>query len=151
MNPPHDSRQRSERCDFNASTKIMKTIWKAGVVSCGIVLSSLLTGCVAVLAGAAGAGTVAWVQGRLDAELAGNFDRSEHAASRAMEQLQFAKISETHDALTAVIQARTIEDTKIEIKILRVSDATSRAQIRVGVFGNEALSLTILDKIKANL
>jgi hypothetical protein len=129
----------------------MKTIWKLCAVSGVIVLLASLSGCVAVVAGAAGAGTVAWVQGRLDATLDANFDRAESAANRAVAQLQFAKISEEKDALTATLTVRTAEDKKVVIKIVRVGAAASQAQIRVGIFGDQTLSLTILEKIRANL
>jgi hypothetical protein len=129
----------------------MKTIWKSCLVSGGIALLASLSGCVAVMAGAAGAGTVAWVQGGLDAALDASFDKAEQAANRAITQLGFAKISEKQDALTAILTVRTAEDKKVEIKIVRVGDTTSRAMIRVGLFGDEALSLAILDKIKSGL
>jgi hypothetical protein len=129
----------------------MKTVWKYGMILAGLALLPLLSGCVAVLAGAAGAGTVAWVQGRLDATLDANFDQAEKAANRAVTQLQFVKVNEEKDALTATLIARTAEDKKIEIKVVRVGDTTSRVQISVGVFGDEGQSLAILDKIKANL
>jgi ribosomal protein L25 (general stress protein Ctc) len=104
-----------------------------------------------VLAGAAGAGTVAWVQGRLDAALDANYDKAEKAVNLAITQMEFAKVSEKKDVLNAIFIARTAEDKKIQIKVSRVGDITSRVQIRVGVFGNEVQSLAILDKIKANL
>jgi hypothetical protein len=129
----------------------MKTVWKYGMILAGLALLPLLSGCVAVLAGAAGAGTVAWVEGRLDATLDANFDQAEKAANRAVTQLQFVKVNEEKDALTATLIARTAEDKKIEIKVVRVGDTTSRVQISVGVFGDEGQSLAILDKIKANL
>ena len=129
----------------------MKTVWKSWVMLAVMALLPLLSGCVAVLAGAAGAGTVAWVQGRLDATLDANFDQAEKAADRAVTQLQFVKVNEEKDALTATLIARTAEDKKIEIKVVRVGDTTSRVQISVGVFGDEGQSLAILDKIKANL
>jgi hypothetical protein len=129
----------------------MKTVWKSWVMLAVMALLPLLSGCVAVLAGAAGAGTVAWVQGRLDATLDANFDQAEKAANRAVTQLQFVKVNEKKDALTATLIARTAEDKKIEIKVVRVGDTTSRVQISVGVFGDEGQSLAILDKIKANL
>ena len=129
----------------------MKTVWKYGMILAGLALLPLLSGCVAVLAGAAGAGTVAWVEGRLDATLDANFDQAEKAANRAVTQLQFVKVNEKKDALTATLIARTAEDKKIEIKVVRVGDTTSRVQISVGVFGDEGQSLAILDKIKANL
>jgi hypothetical protein len=129
----------------------MKTVWKSWVMLAVMALLPLLSGCVAVLAGAAGAGAVAWVEGRLDATLDANFDQAEKAANRAVTQLQFVKVNEKKDALTATLIARTAEDKKIEIKVVRVGDTTSRVQISVGVFGDEGQSLAILDKIKANL
>ena len=112
---------------------------------------ALHSGCLAVAAGAAGAGTVAYVRGELAAKLDQNFDRTVRAANRAVEDLKFAKISDKQDALVAIIVARTAEDKKIEIKISSVSAAQTKVQIRVAVFGDEALSQRILEKIRANL
>lgn len=129
----------------------MKTSWMFGVVLTAAALSTALEGCLAVAAGAAGAGAVAYVQGRLDATLNAGFEKSVAAADQAIKDLQFAKISEKKDALEAVFIARTAGDRKVEIKILKGANESSKAEIRVGVFGDEALSLTVLDKIKANL
>ncbi len=129
----------------------MKIVWKSWVILAVVALLPLLSGCVVVLAGAAGAGTVAWVQGRLDAALDANYDKAEKAVNLAVTQMQFAKVSEKKDVLNAILIARTAEDKKIEIKVSRVGDVTSRVQIRVGYFGDEAQSLAILDKIKTNL
>ena len=114
-------------------------------------LLPLLSGCVVVVAGAASAGTVAWVEGRLDAPLDANFDQAEKAANRAVSQLQFVKISENKDALNAILTVRTAEDKEVKIKVVRIGDTTSQVQIRVGLFGDNAQSLAILDKIKVNL
>ena len=118
------------------------------VLTAAMVLHS---GCLAVAAWAAGAGTVAYVRGELRASLDQNFDRTVHATERAIEDLKFAKISEKQDALVAVIVARTAEDKKIEIKVSSASAAQTKVQIRVAVFGDEALSQRILEKIRANL
>ena len=112
---------------------------------------ALHSGCLAVAAGAAGAGTVAYVRGELSVSLDQNFDRTVYATQRAIEDLKFAKISDKQDALMAVIVARTAEDKKIEIRVSSVSAAQTKVQIRVGVFGDEALSQRILEKIRANL
>ena len=129
----------------------MKTIWKSSVIVALVAVLPLLSGCVVALAGVASAGTVAWVEGRLDAALDANFDRTEKAADRAIAQLLFVKVSEQKDALNAVLNARTAEDKKVTIEVIRVGDTLSKVQIRVGLFGDEAKSLAILDKIKANL
>lgn len=107
-------------------------------------------GCVVVAAGAAGAGVVAYVRGELETTLEGRLDAVHKAAGRAISQLEFNQISDQKDALTAVVVARTAQDKKIEITLTRVGDNLTKVQIRVGIFGDEDVSRTILDKIKAS-
>lgn len=109
------------------------------------------SGCIAVAAGAAGAGTVAYIRGELDTSVSHNLDAVDRATNRAAEQLRFAKINESADALTRIITLRTAEDKKIEIKLTRTTDALTQVRIRVGIFGDEAISRALLDKIQANL
>lgn len=109
------------------------------------------SGCLAVAAGAAGAGTVAYIRGELNASLGHPIDAVDRASNRASEQLRFAKINETADAFTRIITLRTAEDKKIEIKLTRTSDSLTQVRIRVGLFGDEPLSRALLDKIQANL
>ena len=111
-------------------------------------------GCVAVAVGA-GAGAavaaVAYVRGDLDATLNASFDKSIAAANKTIEQLQFVKVSQNKDALQAILVARNAADKKIEFRVEKGGDGVTNLKIRVGVFGDEALSLAILDKVKANL
>lgn len=123
-------------------------------ISAALALAALVgvqSGCLVVAAGAAGAGTVAYIRGELEASLEGRYDAVVTAASGAVTDLKFARISENKDALTAVIVARTADDKKIEIRVTRVTDTLSKVQIRVGIFGDEFVSVSILDRIKANL
>ncbi|MDD2763808.1 MAG: DUF3568 family protein [Opitutaceae bacterium] len=121
------------------------------VLAAAVLALTSLTGCVAVVAGAAGAGTVAWVRGELNATLDTNFEKAANAADLAIKQLQFAKVSEKKDSLSATIIARTAQDKKVVVKVTKVSDQAAKVQIRVGYFGDETVSLAILDKIKTNL
>jgi hypothetical protein len=112
------------------------------------------SGCFLVVvgaAGAAGAGTVAFVRGELDTTYGKPFESVVAATENAVAQLQFAKVSEAKDALTAEIISRTAEDKKIDIKIVKRPDGLTNLGIRVGVFGDEQLSRIVLDKINANL
>lgn len=111
----------------------------------------LNAGCLLVAAGAAGAGTVAYVRGELTASLGNDLGAVEKATGRAIEQLKFAKVSETADALSARFVVRTAQDKKIEVVLTKIGEALTKVEIRVGVFGDETVSMTILDKIKANL
>lgn len=113
------------------------------------------TGCVVVAVGAAGvagAGAVAYVRGDLQASLPNGYESVVRASSKAIDQLQFKKVEDNHDVLKAVLVARTGgDDKKVVITVTRESDENTKVVIRVGFFGDQALSMTILEKIKANL
>ncbi len=110
-----------------------------------------LTGCVAVVAaGAAGTG-VAWYRGRLEANLDQNIETVFAASQKALTQLEFANISNKKSSVDAQLVSRTALDKKVEITLQKVTDRSTKVMIRVGVFGDETLSMSILDKIKAAL
>lgn len=120
------------------------------------VLAAVLTalvagtsGCLAVAAGAAGAGTVAYIRGELDTTLTSSLANVDGAANRALQELQFVKVNESKDALAAIITARTAQDKKITLTLTKVADNLTRVQIRVGMFGDETISRAILDRITA--
>lgn len=122
------------------------------VVAVGLTgVTVVQSGCLIVAAGAAAAGTVMYVRGELQASLANPYPAVITATGEAIEKLQFRKISEKGDALKTVIVARTGSDKKVEITVKKVTDSVTKVEIRVGVFGNEALSMTILEKIKESL
>lgn len=129
----------------------MKTSSKLLLIPLAAVMLALQPGCVAVVAGAAGAGTVAWVNGRLDATLESGFENVVNATNKAITDLQFAKISEKKDALEAIFVVRTAADKKIDIKVFRIADTAAKVEIRVGVFGDQPLQMSVLDKIRTNL
>jgi len=110
-----------------------------------------MPGCVAVIAGTGAGAAVAYSLGRLDTAVSADLARTDKATGDAIAQLQFSKISEKSDALNAVFIARTAEDKKIRIELTKEGDQVTQIQMRVGVFGDEAVSLSILEKIKGNL
>lgn len=105
----------------------------------------------AVVAGAGAGAAVAYIRGDLDATVSAGYDKAVKAANAAVADLKFAKVSENKDALQAIIVARNAADKRVEIRVAKVGESVVIAKIRVGVFGDEALSLAILEKIKANL
>jgi hypothetical protein len=115
-----------------------------------VTLPIVTSGCFVLAAGAAGAGTVAYIRGELDATLPNNLDAVDAATNRAIQHLQFVKVSESKDALSAVITARTAQDKKIEIRLDKAGDALTRVRIRVGIFGDETISRALLDAIKTS-
>lgn len=109
------------------------------------------TGCVAVVAaGAAGAG-VAWVRGTLEANLEAGLDEVFAAARGALTDLEFAKIDDRKSGVDAQLVSRTALDKRVEVKLEKVTARTTKVTIRVGVFGDETLSVSILEKIRSRL
>lgn len=137
---------------MNHSESILKKIACAALLVLLPAAATLVqSGCVAVVAaGAAGTG-VAWYSGKLEANLEEDMDAVYRATQKALTQLEFAKISENKSAVDAQLVSRTALDKKVEVTLSRPTGTTTKVAIRVGVFGDEALSMTILDRIKANL
>lgn len=132
-------------------TSLSLFVFRTGLILAALAGVTVSSGCLVVAAGAAGAGTVAYIRGELDASLPNSLEAVARASDRAMQQLQFAKISERKDALAAQLIGRTAMDKKIEIHLDKAADNMTRVRIRVGVFGDENISRTLLDKIKDNL
>ncbi len=115
-------------------------------------LLPFLTGCAVAVAGAAaGAGAIAYVRGELESTLDQDYNKTVEACRIALKNLEFTKISEKKDALDAELVYRTALDKKVTIKLNQVADKFTRVKIRVDLLGDEALSMTILEKIKASL
>ena len=110
-----------------------------------------LCGCALFLIGAgaaAGAGTVAYLSGELRATEEVGLDRGYQAAVSAMRDLQFHVTKSQKDALDGEIVARRADDTRIIVRLKKQTDQITEFRIRVGVFGDEALSRLIFEKIK---
>ncbi len=136
---------------MNSLRTPLARVLASSLLACVLVASS---GCFLLAigaAGAAGAGTVAYISGELTTTLNGRLDSVSNAAGRATTQLQLAKISDKRDAFSSVIIARTAQDDKVTIKIEKEGDDLCRVKIRVGVFGDEPKSRAILEKIRSEL
>lgn len=109
------------------------------------------SGCLIVAAGAAGAGTVAYVRGDLEATIDAGYDRALRASKGGLEHMKYIIVSERSDAVAGELIARTALDKKVQVRVTRQSDSITVVRIRVGVFGDEELSRSLLDAIKARL
>lgn len=110
-----------------------------------------LTGCVVVAAGAVGAGAVAYVRGELESSVEAGLDATYAAAQRALDKLEFARIEQRKSGLDAHLVHRTALDKRVEIKLKKVTERLTKIEIRIGLVGDQELSLTLLDKIRAEL
>ncbi len=109
-----------------------------------------ISGCVVIAAGA-GAGAVAYVRGELDSSVEHDLNAVFKASQQALAKLEFARINDHKSGVDAKLVARTALDKRVEIKLTKVTDTLTKVQIRVGLVGDQDLSLMILEKIKAGL
>ena len=113
--------------------------------------SLLLTGCAALLVGAAaGAGGVAYVQGELKVTESVSLVVAQRAAEKALTDLKLGVQKRQADGLSGVLEARTSGDQKVTVKTKRIADKSTEIGIRVGVLGDEAKSRQILNRIQAS-
>lgn len=128
----------------------LKSLPALGLTILAAVLSS---GCAAVVVGgAAGVGTYAYIKGELKVTENASLDRCWSASQGAMKDLEFTVTTPLQkDALTARLAARTAMDKKVEISLTKLTDSTTEIRIRVGTFGDENLSRTIIQKIEKRL
>lgn len=114
-------------------------------------VTAATTGCIAVAAAAGAGAGVAWIRGALETNLDRDLDRVYRATQEAVRGLEFAVVTERKSSVDATVVARTALDKKVEVVLKQAGAKTTHVSIRVGVFGDEAMSLAILDRIKEAL
>ncbi len=111
----------------------------------GLLMNS---GCAFLVGGAAGAGTVSYLKGELKSDEEVSLDRLWSATQTAIEDMGFTVKTKEKDSLSAKLAALTADNKNIDITLKRKGDNLTEIAIRVGRFGNESVSLHILEEIK---
>lgn len=124
-----------------------KDLIRAGVI---LAVGFLAGGCAVALVGA-GAGSVAYLRGDLEAMMAEDVDAVYQASLKALGQLEITPTKKEKDALSATIIARGADDKKIKIKLNRTEQDLTKLSIRVGLLGSQSKSRVIYEQIKQNL
>ena len=97
---------------------------------------------------AAGGGTLAYVKGELKSTEEVSLTRAYEAAQLTMDDLEFQIISKGKDFFDAEINASGAGGKEIRLTLKRISDNLTDIGIRIGTFGDRALSEQILERIK---
>ncbi|MFH1621980.1 MAG: DUF3568 family protein [Candidatus Omnitrophota bacterium] len=127
-------------------------IRKTLVLFFAILLLVNMSGCVALIVGAAGgAGTAGWLSGKLTQELDASFDKTLKATTSALGSLKLDITKETTKDDVAQVMSQYSDGRTIWIDVHKVSDKISRIEIRVGMTGDLEVSRNILDKIERYL
>lgn len=126
-----------------------RSFFLASLLGVGCALFS--TGCVALAVGAAAGGTVAYVSGALNVTYDRSLEPVYAACLAAVNDLGFVLVSDRGDRTGGEIIARTARDERIRIEMVPVADTATKVSIRVGTFGDEALSNRIQQAIRDRL
>jgi hypothetical protein len=135
----------------------MKKNLTAYFVAATMVVGSftVLTGCweaVSAAAGvAAGVGVTAYVEGSVTETMNGSLAQVSKATEAAVADLKFSTSETNSDGTSYTVVCRNAEDDKVTIELSYVTDTVTKVKIRVGIFGDEAKSMAILNSIKNHL
>lgn len=112
-----------------------------------------LSGCVALLAGAAGGGgTGIWLSGKLSQQVNASFDKTLKAARSALKSLKLEITKETIEQNVAQIMGKYTDGKTIWVDIHRITESSSRIEVRVGaVSSDKAAADRILKRINQYL
>ncbi len=125
---------------------------KALALLCLVLLLVNVCGCIALLAGAAGgAGTAAWLSGKLSQEVNVPFERALTAAKSGLKSLGLKITKETVKENSAQVMSNYTDGKTIWVDIHRISPSASKIEVRVGATGDQGAAGKILDKIKRYL
>jgi hypothetical protein len=120
--------------------------WGVGVLSVLLLLN--LYGCVALLAGAAGgAGTAAWLSGKLTQEVDASFDRTLTAVKSGLQSMTLKVTKETIKEDAAQVMSNYSDGRTIWVDIHRVTAFATRLEVRVGAAGDKEAAQKVLNKI----
>lgn len=129
----------------------MNGIARLALLVATFALAAGLGGCLLVAAGAAGVGGYAYATGALTVREETGFERVHEASERAVEALEFRNLVVTKDALESTLECEQGDGTDVRIGLSRETDKVTKISIRVGVFGDEARSLQVLEAIRKEL
>lgn len=80
-----------------------------------------------------------------------NIDRVVAAARDALRDLELRDVNATKDGLLATVSARTIRDERVTVSLSRMTTGVTDVRIKVGFWGDEPRSRSILAEIRKNL
>ena len=78
-------------------------------------------------------------------------DKVTQAARKAVEELKLLEINSSGTKVDGKVTAKTAQNDAVTIDVEKAGDNVSKVSIRVGTLGDEAMSKSIMDKIKGNL
>ena len=112
-----------------------------------------LSGCFLFVAGAlGGAGTAVWLSGKLTQEFHASYHATIDATKLALQSLDLKVVSEKQDENVTQIKGSYTDGSEMWIDIHRVTDNSTKVEVRVGgVSSNKEADSMLLKKIQSFL
>ena len=101
--------------------------------------------------GAIQTGTEAFIRGELEAAVAHPLDEVFAASEAALYELQFPLKSSKLNQFNGYINARESQGRGVDVDLEKKSPIVTKINVRVGLFGDQAISRLILSTIQARL
>ena len=90
--------------------------------------------------GGEGAGTYTWQARELKGTFAGSLLDVAAAAERAFDDLRLVQVDQVVDGLKGTVRASLADGTRVKVKLKAVDFTNTRFVIKVGAFGDRAMS-----------
>ena len=110
-----------------------------------------LQSCLIAAGLAAGGAGVAYVIGEYKENKSASMNEADEVVRKTLIELQYMSINHTKDNISCLHLARSVHDKKVSISLKAVLHNATSVKIRIGIFGDEAQSRLIMDKIRHNL
>lgn len=115
------------------------------------VCAILTSGCILIPVAAGAVAGVVYSNGKLESHIDAPVAKTAEAAKSVLEEMQCNITKYTTGMLDGEVTGKTADSRVINVELRYATDTSCRIFIRVGTFGDEALSQTVLSKIKAKL
>lgn len=118
------------------------------LVVCAVFLLANVSGCVLLVAGAAGgAGTAVWLSGKLSQLFEAGYDRSIAATLSVLKEMKVEVTKETKKKNITQIRGKYSDGRELWVDIRRITAATTRIEVRVGVSSDKVIATEVLKRI----
>jgi hypothetical protein len=118
-----------------------------------VALIGSMYGCAAaIVGGAAGAGTAAWLSNKMTQTFNASYDQTVTASEKALSTFPLPIKSEKKDPNVTQIRSETTNAEEVWIDIRRVTDTATQVEVRVGVTNpDKAMAQQIMNAIRTAL
>ena len=123
------------------------------IIKAGFLLLTLLClqSCLIAAGVAVGGAGVAYIKGEYKENISASMEQADEAVRKTMIELQYIPINHTKGNVLCTHIVRSANDKKVTITLKTVVPNATSVKIRIGMFGDEAQSRLIMDKIRHNL